>query len=146
MSKEFEFYHKTPIQIRFNDVDVVGHVNNSVYQNYFDAARMRYFEEVFGYRMDWHDQLLVLVKIEIEYQKPVDMYDSIQVLTKVFRLGNKSLQMIQHLTGPDPKDTRCINRAVLSGYDYRKNEAIPLLNRWRESIETFEKDVDFSNG
>jgi acyl-CoA thioester hydrolase len=127
-------------------VDVVGHVNNSVYQNYFDAARMRYFEEVFGYRMDWHDQLLVLVKIEIEYQKPVDMYDSTQVLTKVFRLGNKSLQMIQHLTGPDPKDIRCINRAVLSGYDYRKNEAIPLLNRWRESIETFEKDVDFRNG
>jgi hypothetical protein len=54
--------------------------------------------------------------------------------------------MIQHLTGPDPKDIRCINRAVLSGYDYRKNEAIPLLNRWRESIETFEKDVDFRNG
>ena len=41
MDQQIQFFHKTPIQIRFNDVDVVGHVNNSVYQNYFDAARMR---------------------------------------------------------------------------------------------------------
>ena len=143
MDQQIQFFHKTPIQIRFNDVDVVGHVNNSVYQNYFDAARMRYFEEVFGYRLDWHDQLLVLVKIEIEYQKPVDMYDEIQVLTKVHHLGNKSLHMIQHLTGKEQTDIRCINKAVLSGFDYKKDTAIPLLQKWRDSIDQFEKDIKF---
>ena len=39
---EMKFFHETPLQIRFNDVDVMGHVNNSVYQNYFDVARLRY--------------------------------------------------------------------------------------------------------
>jgi acyl-CoA thioester hydrolase len=141
---DIQFFHTTPIQIRFNDVDVVGHVNNSVYQNYFDAARMRYFEKVFGYRLDWHDQLLVLVKIEIEYLKPVDMYDNIQVLTKVHHLGNKSLQMIQHLTGEETSDIRCTNKAVLSGFDYKNNTAILLLQQWRDAIQTFEKDITFS--
>ena len=75
MEKEPVFYHQTPIQIRFNDVDIMGHVNNSVYQNYFDYARLQYFEQVFGYRMDWYDKALVLVKIEIEYLKPVEMYE-----------------------------------------------------------------------
>ena len=144
MSQEIRFFHQTPIQIRFNDVDVVGHVNNSVYQNYFDAARMRYFEKVFGHRLDWHKQILVLVKIEIEYQKPVNMYDEIKVLTKVHHLGNKSLHMIQHLTGSEPSDVRSINKAVLSGFDYKQNASIPILEEWRDSIRKFEKDLDFS--
>ncbi|MFO8235453.1 MAG: thioesterase family protein [Bacteroidales bacterium] len=145
MSKNMSFNHSTPIQLRFNDVDVIGHVNNSVYQNYFDIARMRYFEEVFGDRLDWHDQLLVLVKIEIEFLQAVDMYDEIFVLTKVNGLGNKSLHMEQRLTGPQSSDIRCINRAILSGYDYKKKDSIPLPNQWREAIKNFEQDVDFDS-
>jgi hypothetical protein len=30
----------------FSDVDVMGHVSNTVYQNYFDAGKLNYFEEV----------------------------------------------------------------------------------------------------
>ncbi|MFP4042037.1 MAG: acyl-CoA thioesterase [Bacteroidales bacterium] len=144
MNMNMKFYHKTPIQIRFNDVDIVGHVNNSVYQNYFDVARMRYFEEVFGRKLDWDNKLLVLVKIEIEYFQAVDMYDDIFVLTKVDKLGNKSLHMEQRLTGKENTDVRCLNRAVLSGYDYDTKQSVPLLDEWRTSIKKYEKDIDFS--
>ena len=71
------------------------------------------------------------------------MYDEIQVLTKVHHLGNKSLHMIQHLTGKEQTDIRCINKAVLSGFDYKKDIAIPLLQKWRDSIDQFEKDIKF---
>ena len=137
------FFHRTPIQVRFNDVDIMGHVNNSVYQNYFDYARLQYFEQVFGYRMDWYDKALVLVQIEIEYQKPVEMYDRVQVLTKVYQLGNKSLRMEQHLTGSDEKDVRCSNRAVLSGFSYPQGQSIELLEQWRDRILQFESDLSF---
>ena len=143
MDKDYTFYHQTPIQIRFNDVDIMGHVNNSVYQNYFDYARMQYFEKVFGYRMDWYDKALVLVKIEIEYFQPVQMYDSIRVLTKVVHLGNKSLRMEQRLVGEQPEDVRCTNRAVLSGFNYIQGKSLELLDIWRESIKDYEKDLNF---
>ena len=144
MQHDFHFYHRTPVQIRFNDVDVMGHVNNSVYQHYFDYARLQYFEQVFGYRLDWHDEVLVLVRIEIDFIKPVFMFDPIQILTKVHALGNKSLKMEQRLVGEqDDDDIRCQSNAVLSGFNYQKGESIPILNDWRERIKKFEQDVDF---
>ena len=33
------FRHVLPIQIRFNDVDKFGHVNNTVYFQFYDTAR-----------------------------------------------------------------------------------------------------------
>lgn len=37
------------IQVRFADLDVMGHVNNSVYLSYFEMARVHYFGELLGY-------------------------------------------------------------------------------------------------
>jgi len=140
---ELTFFHETPLQIRFNDVDVMGHVNNSVYQNYFDVARLRYFEDIFGYRMNWYDNALVLVHIEIDFIKSVEMYDQVKVLTKVYQLGNKSLRMEQRIVGEDNEDVRCVNRAVLSAFNYNEGKATPLLDEWREKIKKYEKDVNF---
>jgi len=143
MQHDFHFYHRTPVQIRFNDVDVMGHVNNSVYQHYFDYARLQYFEEVFGRRINWHEEVLVLVNIEIDFIKPVYMYDPVKVLTKVYHLGNKSLKMEQRLVSEQESDVRCQSRSVLSGFNYKKGESIPLLAEWRTRIKRFEQDVDF---
>jgi len=140
---ELTFFHETPLQIRFNDVDVMGHVNNSVYQNYFDIARLRYFEDIFGYRMNWYDIALVLVHIEIDFLKSVEMYDQVKVLTKIYQLGNKSLSMEQRIVGKSPEDVRCVNWAVLSAFNYNEGKATPLLDEWREKIKKFEEDVDF---
>ena len=63
--KEFHFLHETSIQIRFNDIDIMAHVNNSVYQNYFDIARTRYFEKVFDERIICKEKAIVLAKITI---------------------------------------------------------------------------------
>ena len=35
--------HKTPIQIRFNDVDQMGHVNNAVIMEYLDLGKDAFF-------------------------------------------------------------------------------------------------------
>lgn len=141
--QSFQFFHETPVQVRFNDLDVVGHVNNAVYQNFFDYGRLNYFTDVFGCKMNWRDKILLLVKIEIEYLKPVDLYDKIRVLTKVYQLGNKSLRMRQHLVGEYDEDVRCVNNGILVGYSYPDSVTIPLLPDWRSSIMKYEKDIWF---
>ena len=40
---QIEFNHQQAIQIRFNDVDVIGHVNNAVQLSYFDLGKVKYF-------------------------------------------------------------------------------------------------------
>ena len=37
-----------PIQIRWRDLDALGHVNNAVYLTYFELARLAYIRAVLG--------------------------------------------------------------------------------------------------
>ena len=41
--EEIQFNHTLPIQLRFNDVDKFGHVNNTVYFSFYDLGKTEYF-------------------------------------------------------------------------------------------------------
>lgn len=141
MSRKDNFSHQTEIQIRFNDIDIMEHVNNSVYQNYFDLARSKYFEHVFNQKMNWKEQALVLAKITIEYLNPVYIDEKICVRTKVYKLGNKSLNMVQQLINSDSMELKAENDAVLVAFSHKKNNTINLPEHWRKAIRDYENDT-----
>jgi len=142
-NNKINFLHYTPIQIRFNDIDIMAHVNNSVYQNFFDLARTHYFEKVFQSKIDWKKQALVLAKITIEYFNPIFLEEKIEVQTKVHTLGNKSLQMIQEIINSDTKEVKAHNDAVLVAFGVRENKPILLPEEWKIKIKDFEKDIKY---
>ncbi|MDD3892159.1 MAG: acyl-CoA thioesterase, partial [Bacteroidales bacterium] len=74
-----KYFHKHPIQKRFSDIDMLGHVTNSIYQQYFDLGRMYYFSEVLNEKMDWQDEGLILVSININFMAQVKLYEDIEV-------------------------------------------------------------------
>ena len=39
---------ETQIQMRFADIDVLGHVNNVNQQNYFDLGKCDFYKQVLG--------------------------------------------------------------------------------------------------
>ena len=44
-----------PVEIRFKDIDLAGHVHNSVYLSYFEQARMMLFAEFVADDWDWKE-------------------------------------------------------------------------------------------
>ena len=48
MADEMTFKHVLPVQIRFNDVDQSGHMNNSSYFSLYDLAKTSYLRDEFG--------------------------------------------------------------------------------------------------
>ena len=142
-NKDLNFFHKTPIQIRFNDIDIMAHVNNSVYQNYFDLARTQYFEEVFEEHITWKLRALVLAKITIEYIQPVFLEENIIVQSKVYKIGNKSLQMKQKIVNGDTNEIKAINEAVLVSFGTKEEKTIEMPEDWRSKIAKFENDINF---
>ncbi|HEX8514774.1 MAG TPA: thioesterase family protein, partial [Bacteroidia bacterium] len=88
------FKHKTPIQIRFKDVDRLGHVNNANHITYFELARVDYFNAVMGdIRIDWDSESLILARMEMDYKQPILLDDKLSVYTWVSRIGSKSFDM-----------------------------------------------------
>lgn len=74
------FKNIIPIQVRFSDVDMMGHVSNTVYQNYYDSGKMNYFLEVIP-DMDFVNIGVVGASVKIDYYKPIYMNTRILVKT-----------------------------------------------------------------
>ena len=45
-NNQIEYHHSMSIQLRWMDADAFGHVNNTMYFQYYDTAKMDYFRKV----------------------------------------------------------------------------------------------------
>ena len=91
------FKHTLPVQLRFNDIDALGHVNNSIYFTFYDLGKARYFEEVKRSPINWNDADLVIANINANFLLPVFMHEKIAVQTATISIGNKSLKVAQRI-------------------------------------------------
>jgi acyl-CoA thioester hydrolase len=85
------------IQIRWRDLDPLGHVNNAVYLSYFELARLAYIHAVLpdGAETDPATRLprdfqFTVAAVEIRYRSPALLADQLQVAIHVSRVGRKS--------------------------------------------------------
>ena len=68
--EEIVFHHTLPIQLRFNDVDKFGHVNNTVYFSFYDLGKTEYFGSVCP-GVEWEKIGIVVVHIEANFVKQI---------------------------------------------------------------------------
>lgn len=116
-----------PIDVRFRDVDVLGHVNNAVFITYFEEGRKSFFlsHTSDGDPLEWG---FILARIECDYLKPVLLEDKLMLHMKVLRVGRKSFTFGYELADrSDPSRLFARAESVQVCFDYRKqvSEAIP---------------------
>ena len=87
--EEIEFHHSLPIQLRFNDVDKFGHVNNTVYFSFYDLGKTEYFASVCP-GVDWEKDGIVVVHIEADFLAQISSSDHIAVQTAVAKSEPKA--------------------------------------------------------
>ncbi len=131
-------YFRTPIQIRFNDIDGMGHVNNAIYHEYFDLARVEYFHRVLGEVVDRHENGLIIASVKVDFLAPVFLSDRISVVTRVVKLRNKSLEMVQQIVAENETEPRARNSSVMVCFDYKKNCPVEIPADWRKKFQDFE--------
>ncbi len=117
---------KTPIQIRFADLDVLGHVSNHIYGQYLELARVMWFREIPDQRPS-----AVVANINIDFLGEVSLGDDVYVVTRCIKVGNKSIQLQQEIFANE----RCVTRAtvVQVGFDANTKQSVPLLPGWAPS-------------
>ena len=95
--EEIVFHHTLPIQLRFNDVDKFGHVNNTVYFSFYDLGKTEYFGSVCP-GVDWEKIGIVVVHIEANFVKQIFASDHIAVQTAVSKIGTKSFHWCRRVS------------------------------------------------
>ena len=131
------YRHVLPLQIRFNDVDKFGHVNNTVYFQFYDTAKTDYIATVCK-GVDWERLAIVVVKIEAEFVSQIKGNDHIAGRTRIVKIGNKSFHLEQDVIDSDTHEvkSRCFSVMVL--YDLERQQTIPLPDEWRKAITDYE--------
>jgi acyl-CoA thioester hydrolase len=133
------FRHKTPIQIRFKDIDRLGHVNNANHITYFELARVDYFNTLMGRgtKIDWDNESLILARMEMDYKQPIFLEDKISVYTWVSRMGSKSFEMscsiVKEIEGGAETEV-AKGLAVIVCFNYKLNQTIPIPEGWKEKM------------
>lgn len=130
---------RLPVQLRFSDIDALGHVNNTVYFSLMDLAKTEYFLNVMGSDLDISKAGLVVVNVNCSFCAPSFFGERLEVVTSTVAIGEKSLTLEQAVVCPDKGDeVKCTCRTVMCGFDPRTSTAIPIADEWRSALETFE--------
>ncbi len=124
--------------MQFRDIDGLGHVNNAVYLNYLENAKIAYFRAVLG-DVDLA-QLGIVADVKIAFRSPSFLGETLSVGIRVARVGTKSLEFAFAVHGAD-------GRLVAEGtsvhvtFDYDRREPIAIPEDWRERIEAYEAEA-----
>lgn len=135
------FNHVVSLQIRFNDIDRLGHVNNAVVQEFFDLGRISYFNDTLGNLLGKDGQQLVIVSYKTDFYRQIMPYDEVEVRTKIYKLGNKSIRMWQWISLVGEDSPKAINDSVLSGFYSGTDKSMMIPEEWRKIFNKFEKNT-----
>ena len=117
------------VDIRFSDIDVMGHVNNATYFTYAEQARIHFFHQLVGDQWNWNKQGILVARNEMDYKLPIHFNDAIDIHVYCKHIGNKSYTMgYRYMRGEELCAT---GASVLVCFDYEERCTMEVPERWR---------------
>lgn len=126
------------IQVRFSDLDIMGHVNNSVYLSYFEYARVAYFDQLLGEKWNWNSYGMLLKKNEVVYHKSILLHDEPLITIYTSHIGTKSFVFDYEITVKGELYTT--GSSLMICYDSVKNETIAIPEKLKSALETLKRN------
>lgn len=132
------FRHSTPLQLRFNDVDVLGHVNNSVYFGFYDTGKAHYLEDVNGSPVDWQHVDTVVANVNCAFIAPIYFHEEIEVLTTCLSIRDKSFTLLQMIREKNHGCIKSVCESVMVCFDAASGKSCLVSEDWRRRLTDFE--------
>lgn len=132
------FRHRTPIQIRFNDLDAYRHVNNNVYFSFYDVGKESYFADVLHSEFSEQPVVPIIANISADFIEPILYGDEIVIETRVSHLGTKSFTLQQRAVNEKTGRVVCQSQTVMVCVNVKTQQTTEIPENYRASIEAFE--------
>ncbi|MES2419395.1 MAG: thioesterase family protein [Bacteroidota bacterium] len=133
------FKYKTVIEMRFADLDMMGHVNNAVYFTYLEIGRTKYWKHAINW--NWHKTGVIIGQASIDYITPILLEDNVSMYVRTSRIGNTSFDLeyliVKTVNG---KEITCSKgKTVCVAFDYDSKKPVPIPETERNKMITFEQ-------
>lgn len=124
-------------QLRFNDIDILGHLNNTVYFSLYDLGKAKYMEEAGLREPGPKAPTSVIADVHCSYFQPVHYGDEIYIETSCSEIGDKHFTLDQEMVD-DKGEVRSRCRTVMVYIDPATGKAASLPQDYRDKIHKFE--------
>jgi acyl-CoA thioester hydrolase len=124
--------HEKRVEIRWRDVDALGHVNNAVYATYLEECRDEWLERGLGDDEAAWD--FVVARLEIDFRSELRLEDDVAVAAcGLARLGTSSVTTKETIVAGDKLVAEA--EAVLVARNRERTGSRPLTDTERASLE-----------
>lgn len=122
--------HTLIVRATLRDTDAFGHVNNSVYVNWFEEVRTSYVCTRRGLRAI-NEVDFILASTTVQFRSPVFMMETIEMRCAPIRIGNSSWELAYE--GRAQEGGRLVVEGVSTQvqYNYTTREKAPIPAAWR---------------
>lgn len=86
--------HRAGIQMRYGDIDAMGHLNNAVYVQYLETSRVLLMRDL---GVPDRDDRSVIARLELDYRQEVRWGQEVTVESLVERVGGSSWTVVSRL-------------------------------------------------
>jgi acyl-CoA thioester hydrolase len=137
---EFPVVHA--VEVRFVDVDAMGHVNNANYATYFEEARVAYIRrarpEAFSDRDLGATFPFILLDLYCRYLSPVRAGEALEVGVRLSRLGGKSFDFEYLVVARGDGRAVAVGRTTQVYFNYAENRTEQVPDALREAFARVE--------
>lgn len=125
--------YEIPIEMRFSDVDIYGHVNSVVYFDYLETARVRLISELYR-ELTAAGIYLLVARAECDYKIPILFGETVVVGVTISRVGGSSFDLAYRIHDGAGK-MFATAKTVMVCYDNVKKSVIPVPDVLRKMAE-----------
>lgn len=119
---------ESQIQIRFADIDMLGHVSNSVYPQYMDLGRVDFFVELGKIEQA---PISVVRSVSYDMLREITLMDKAKMITWCSSVDGKRMTVNANII----VGKSCVAKGttVLVGFDEQTRRACALPSHWEAS-------------
>ena len=133
LPKQEDYKHSVALDVRWGDMDRLGHVNNAKFFTYSESARMAYFDALKDRDPgQWEKSGLILASIGCDFIAQLHYPAGIDIGTRITAIGRSSMKADQGIF----RDGVAVARlyATIVWFDYEAQKAMPVPEPVRELI------------
>jgi len=129
----------TNIEVRFRDLDAIGHVNNAVYFTYFEEGRKHFSKKMFDVS-DISDFKFIMAHIQCDFIRPIQFNNHVVLQMWVKNIGTKSFSFEYRIVDfSDEAMVYATGESIQVCYDYEKNRSIEVPAEMKEKLTRYLK-------
>ena len=130
------------INVRFKDLDVLGHVNHLNILSYFEEGRIAFAQQVLGLNLEMKETLrelpFIMGSLSCKFLSPVGLTDDIFLEIWVGEIHNKSFTFKYTVSGKKNKDKIfAAGESTHVFFDFRSNQTVPITAGFLEKVAEY---------